>query len=445
MTLRPALRALVIATSVGPLTALTACGHDIRFRGPPTVRVTPGDNLQWILDTLRGPAVVRLSEGDYHLDPVAFTDPSCGNCRDSSETVPATRGLLVRGRGIRLAGDSADYVVLHTHAGYGVLFDGCDGCAMTGVTVTDGIRDADGRATDAGVVVRDGEVTLDRCVIRDNLGDSSVVDSIVVGVAGVVIREGGMATVRECRIERNSWDGIALYRKARAHILDNVVNGVDEAHGARVGGGRGVGIGLTWDARAIVEGNLVTRYWKGIGVFADAQAEVRENVVEDVLTWGLAYRGADGGRPVAVMERNAVFETGACGVIVDRTDPAAAPLDPEPRRGRLQHLAEADPGRLVDNLLVRTDQNRRPESGEPYCRPRPIARAHVPAGFAIEGNLVHDVRQPGGAPKEDTLDAAAFRAAAASILDDLDSHPGLRASRFLGAFGRVPRTTKEGP
>ncbi len=432
---RAALRALACSSLV-LLVTLEACGHDMGRRRLPTVHVSPRDNLQWILDTLRGPAIVSFDEGDYHLDPVAFTDSSCGNCRDSSETVPATRGLLVRGRGIRLVGDSAAYVVIHTHAGYGVLFDGCNGCSLTGVTVTGGIRDPNGRATDAGVVVRGGEVTLDRCIIRDNLGDSAVVDSVVVGVAGVVVRKGALATVRECRIERNSWDGISLYRGARAHILDNVVDGVDKAHGAQVGGGRGVGIGLTWDARALVEGNLVTRYWKGIGVFVDAQAEIRENVVEDVLTWGLAYWGADGGRPVAVIESNAVFETGACGVILDRSDTTRVPLDPAPRRGRLEHLAEAGPGRLADNLFVRTDQDPRYDSGEPYCTQRPIARESVPKGFAIENNLIHDVRQPGRAAVEDTLDGASFRAVAAGVLDDLYSHPVLRASRFLGAFGK---------
>ncbi len=415
---------------------LASCGRERHERRRiPVVHVGPRDNLRWIVDTLRGPATVQLADGDYDLEPTAFTDSSCGNCRDSAEMVPATRGLLVRGRGIRLVGASSARVVIHTHAGYGVLFDGCAGCELRNVTVTDGARDRDGRATDAGVVVRDGEVTLQDCVVRDNIGDSAVVDSVIVGVAGVVVREGGLAIVQNCRIERNSWDGISLYRSARGRIFDNVIDGVDEAHGHHVGGGRGVGIGLTWDARALVEGNLVTRYWKGIGVFMNAQADVRENIVENVLTWGLAYWGADGGRPVAVMESNAVFETGACGVIVDRADSTPAPVDPAPRRGPLQHLAEADPGRLVGNLFVRTDQNPAYDSGQPYCTQRPIAREHVPPHFTISGNLLHAVRQPGRAPVEDTLGAAAFRAAADSTLQELASHPMLTGSRFLGAFG----------
>ncbi len=270
---------------------------------PPVVAVAPGDDLQALLDTLRGPATVQLAPGDYHLEPVAFTDSTCGNCQDPNEDVPATRGLLVRGDSIALAGGTAGHVVLHTHAGYGVLFDGCADCALERVTVTDGARDADGRATDAGVVIRGGRVTLSDCVVRDNLGDSATVHTVVVGIMGIAVREGGDATVRRCRIERNSWDGIAGYRGAHVLAEDNVVDGVDAARGAQMGGGRGVGIGLTWDAEGVLRGNLVTRYWKGIGVFVDAKASITGNVVEDVLTWGLAYWGPDAGRPVAWIAR----------------------------------------------------------------------------------------------------------------------------------------------
>ena len=76
--------------------ALSGCpmlggGHDQY----PTVSVRPTDDLQAILDTLRGPVVVELEPGDYHLEAVDFTDPSCGNCEDASEQVPATRGLRI--------------------------------------------------------------------------------------------------------------------------------------------------------------------------------------------------------------------------------------------------------------------------------------------------------------------------------------------------------------
>jgi hypothetical protein len=404
---------------------------------PPVVTVTPRDDLQALLDTLRGPATVQLAPGDYHLTPVAFTDSTCGNCQDADDDVSATRGLLVRGDSITLAGETAGHVVLHTHAGYGVLFDGCDGCALERVTVTDGVRDPDGRATDAGVVIRAGRVRLSDCVVRDNLGDSATVHSGVVGIMGIAVREGGDATVSGCRVERNSWDGITGYRDARILAEDNVVDGVDAARGAQMGGGRGVGIGLTWNAEGVVRGNLVTRYWKGIGVFVDARASITGNVVEDVLTWGLAYWGPDGGRPVAWIERNAVFETGACGVILDRATPWAPASGPSARSPGMDALRDDGPGDLVGNAFARTGQDARYDSGEPYCTQRPIARHAVPEGFAIADNLVWDVRQPGDAPREDTLDAATFRAGVAPLVEQLAAWPAVAGSRFVGAFGSV--------
>lgn len=407
-------------------------GHD----GFPVVSVNPSDDLQALFDTLRGPATVELATGDYHLNAVAYTDPACGNCQDPTEQVPATRGLRIQGTGIHLRGASARETVIHTHAGYGILFEGCEGCSLSGITVTDGVRDPDGRATDAGIVVRGSDVTLSDCIIRDNLGDSATVHSVVVGIAGVAVREDADVTVERCRIERNSWDGIAAYRGARLKALDNLVDGVDKASGASMGGGRGVGIGLTWDAEGFIEGNHVTRYWKGIGVFVDAQAEITLNVVEDVLTWGIAYWGPDEGHPVAWIHENVVFETGACGVIIDRTAPYDSEVPPSGDGGSLMGLDRGGPGALRGNIFVRTGQNERYDSGEPYCFQRPIARHNVPEGFSIEGNIVHDVRQPGDLAREPTVGAAELGDLAPDLFMVISLRPGLAATRFWGAYGR---------
>jgi hypothetical protein len=181
---------------------------------------------------------------------------------------------------------------------------------------------------------------------------------------------------------------------------------VDKAAGGRVGGGRGVGIGLTWDARAVVERNRVTRYWKGIGIFVEAEADVRENIVEDILTWGIALWGPDGATPAARIERNVVYRTGACGVMIDRPD------------------GESDPGTLTDNLIMRTGQNERYDSGEPYCWQRPLARHHVPAGFVERGNVLFDNRQPpaAGAAPPPLAELDALPQAAANLLRTLGTH-----------------------
>lgn len=422
------------------LWALTACATPEPPPSTPVVELSPGDDVQRVLDTLRGPAEVRLAPGDYHLRSVAFTDSTCGNCEDPTEDVPATRGLLVRGDSIAILGTSATRVVLHTNAGYGILFDGCEGCSLERVTVTDGIRDEDGRATDAGVVIRDGRVTLSECVVRDNLGDSAVVHSVVVGIAGVAVRERGRAIVHDCRIERNSWDGIAAYREARILALDNVIDGVDKARGGALGGGRGVGIGMTWNAKGIIRNNLVTRYWKGIGVFVDAQASITGNIVEDVLTWGLAFWGPREGHPVAWMAGNAVFETGACGVILDRTTAWGPEIHQGPDLDGMDALADDGPGELVGNVFVHTGTNERYDSGEPYCHQRPIARHAIPEGFPVSDNLVHDVRQPGPLPTEPTLETEAFRNAVQELVGRLSQSPNLAGSKFMGAFADVERS-----
>jgi hypothetical protein len=415
---RPAVHAPAAGAATATPPAQITVEADVRpGEDPPAGAPAGRSNLQRALDGLRGPAEVRLLPGYHVLLPDTFTDPTCGNCEEPATPVPATVGVRIAGHGIRLVGAGPDHVVIRTGAGYGLYFDGCDGCALEGVTVTGGVRDPDGRATDGAVVVRGGTVTIRDCALRDNIGDPATVAATVVGIAGLVGREGADLRVERCAITRNSWDGIALYRGAAAHLVENLIDGVDRARGATVGGGRGVGIGLTWDAKATVTANLVRNYWKGIGVFVNAEASVTENVVEDILTWGLAYWAAGAeNTPVGYFVDNAVYRTGACGVILDRTAP------PEPGER---------PGSLRGNLLIETGQDPRYDDGEPYCWQRPIARHAVPPGFEEAGNLVLGARQPGAAwPLEPELDPPTFEARAAATLERLRRRPSLVTARL---------------
>lgn len=368
--------------------------------------------LQRAVAALRGSGTLDVAAGTYVLEASPYTDPSCGNCENPDEQVPATLGLRLTGRDVTLRGVHRDSVVIDTRAGYGILVEDCENCRISGLTITGGTRDDDGRATSAAVVVRRSTVIIEDCIIRDNIGDSATVARTVVGVIGIAGREGADITVRNCEIRRNSWDGIALYRGARAHIADNVIDGVDKASGARIGGGRGVGIGLTWDAHATIERNRVTRYWKGIGTFVNAQADIRENVVEDVLTWGIALWAPANGRATARIGGNIVYRTGACGVMIDRAS------------------TEGAPGALVGNVVARTGQNERYDSGEPYCWQRPIARHNVPAGFDERANLLFDNRQPrpagsAPAPLPELLEAGLVQRAR-PLATSLAAHPALR-------------------
>jgi len=414
------------------LALLAACGPATTPEGLRIVRVEPDLPLGAAMAAAAGPSRlqqalaaagdstrIELAAGHYILQATPYTDSTCGNCQELATPTAATLGARISGRRMELAGASRDSVVIHTGAGYGLLVEDCEDCLLRGVTVTGGVRDPDGQSTDGAIVVRRSTATIESCHLLGNIGDSAVVASTIVGIAGVVGREGADFTLRDCVIERNSWDGVAMYRGARARIHDNVVDGVDKASGGRVGGGRGVGIGLTWDAEAEISGNLVARYWKGIGVFVDARGTIRHNVVEDILTWGIAYWGAGAGRAVGRVQENAVYQTGACGAMIARDSGGAEPA-----------------GFFRANAVVMTGQNERYDTGEPYCPQRPIARALVPDGFPIADNLLLDNRQPGTAwPVEEQLADSAFRARVGPLVQALGERPALRSSAFLREFG----------
>ena len=366
-------------------------------------------------------AVIGLSPGTYELIPEAYLDSSCGNCEDPSMPIPATAGLVVRGEGIKLVGSSQGEVIIRTHAGYGIVFEDCTDCLLTRVTITAGERDSLAEATNAAVVVKNSSVEIVDCVIRDNIGSPDLVRANVVGIAGIAGREGAEMEIRNNRIIRNSWDGIALYRGARAVIEDNIIDGVDLARGDEVGGGRGVGIGATWDADAVIRGNLVRRYWKGIGGFVDAQITVEENVVEHIATWGMTLWDAGEGRPSGFFLRNVVFDTGACGVSIVR-DNAGLPF----------------PGRLVQNVIVQTGQDSRYDSGEPYCYQLPIAEHAVPPKFTISDNVFYRNRTQGGQPAAADYPETGFRYRLQKAIVWLGDWKAPRESDFYKDFSSLP-------
>jgi hypothetical protein len=411
------LGAVATAVVLGTAAAPPARAADVPVAPPDSAAADSVENLEDAVAHAAPGATIRLAPGVYDLAPEPYTEPTCGNCPEESTAVTATVGMIVKGDDLRILGPGDGEAVIRTHAGYGILFEDCHNCAMSGVTVTGGERDTSASATDAAVVVKRGSVSLSNCVIRDNIGDSTTVAKTVVGIIGVCGREASVLTLRGNRILRNSWDGIALYRGAQAVIEANIIDGVDLARGSRIGGGRGVGIGCTWNAFATVQGNLVRRYWKGIGAFVDAQLTARENVVEHIATWGLTLWDAGYGRPSGTFERNVVYDTGACGASIVRGSALPPP-----------------PGRFVQNVLVKTGQDPRYDRGEPYCYQVPIARHSVPDNFAISGNVFFDNRLTGGDPGTDDLAPEEFRNRMRPIWDRLGAWPPLRESDFWKEF-----------
>jgi hypothetical protein len=370
---------------------------------------------------------LRLAPGVYRLTARPGTDATCGNCQDPDQPVLMSYGLRVSGRKVRIVGPAGpasppgDEAVIHTSAGYGVFFVDCQECAIERVTITGGERDADSNATSGAIVVARSSVAVRGTRITGNIGDAGVIARSVVGIAGIVGREGARLEIEGNRIVQSSWDGIALYRGAEAVIRDNVIDGVDKARGVEAGGGRGVGIGVTWNARATIEGNLVKRYWKGIGVFVDASATVRRNIVEDVLTWGIACWDAAQGAPVAAIADNLIYRTGACGASIQRERPAGQ--------------GEA-PGRFAGNILVETAQDPRYDAPEHYCEQTALAVHAAPEEFAITGNLFHGNRRVSDALPDQDIPREELMARAAPLLDVLAGLAVASESDALRALGR---------
>lgn len=392
-----------------------------------TVRVADVATLSAALSRAAGEpgTVIELAPGEYHLIPGLYTDPACGNCEDPAQAVPATVGLRITGVRVTLHGTARAEVRIHTHAGYGLLIEDCEDCRLSGLTITGGERDTSGLATDAGIVVRRSLVSIEHCRIAENVGDSATVAETVVGIMGICGRSGARIRVHQCELLRNSWDGIALYRDAEAHITESLIDGIDSGRGGPDRGGRGVGIGVTWNARATIERCLVKRYWKGIGLFVDAEGVVRDNVIEDVLTWGIALWDAGKGFPYGEIMGNAVYRTGACGISVTR----------EREGGRAG-------SRIVRNALVRTGGNSKYDAADYYCYQQALAVHGRTIDMTIAENHRFDNREAGDARGSEDLPEASFRAAIAPIVTQLLRSPLTAQSGFCRNFSppTPPRT-----
>ena len=182
------------------------------------------------------------------------------------------------------------------------------------------------------------------------------------------------------------------------------------------GGGRGVAIGITWNAKADIEYNLVRRYWKGIGIFVDANGRLRYNIIEDLLTWGIALWDAGKGEPVGYIENNIVYNTGACGVSITRSAPGDSP------------------GKLTNNVIAHTGQDERYDDPEYYCYQCALAEHAVPANFNISDNVFYDNRRATDNLPDYDMSDVDFREAIAPICEEFLQYEFLSESDFLRDF-----------
>jgi len=260
--------------------------------------VTPNIDLDSIFISAGDNDTIFIKKGFYNARPEPYIEKICGNCVEPLTAALTTVGFYIKGKKLVIIGEDRDNTILITNAGYGILFDNSDGSYIKNFTITGGKRSKDGKATDAGIVVKNGRVTIESVIVCDN---TDRVDSVVVGIGGIFGREGSELAISGCIIKNNSWDGIALYRGASAVITDNIIEK-----------GRGAGIGITWDAVAVLLRNFISGYWKGIGSFGNSSAVVMNNAVFDNLGWGIIATG----KSYMKVVNNVIYHNGNCGFAV---------------------------------------------------------------------------------------------------------------------------------
>lgn len=264
--------------------------------------VERGNALQSTINQAASGDTIIIGEKTIQAIPSPFDDPLCGNCADPQDEAKASIGYIVKNKSLVIVGMNRTRTRLITGAGYGIYFENSPNSIVRNLTITGGHRDLDGNATDAGIVVRNSRVLIEAVDIIDN---THYYDSTIVGIGGIVGREGADITVRNCTIANNTWDGIALYRGATALITDCVIKK-----------GRGAGIGVTWDATCTAYRNEVTGYWKGIGAFGTSWVVARNNHIHDNLGWGMIATGSS----YMDMTNNVVYHNGNCGIAPWSTD-----------------------------------------------------------------------------------------------------------------------------
>jgi len=340
----------------------------------PTIRISSAEELEKLFSKPHEDMIVKLASGIYELNFETIIDSTCGNCENPDTLVSATAGLIISGRNIQITGPSDKTAEIRTNSGYGLYVLNCENLILENLTITGGIRDSSEFATDAAIVVKNSNVIIRNNKITRNYGDQALIEKNVVGIIGICGREKSNLRIYNNLISKNSWDGIALYRDSEAVIEENIIDGVHKAGGRIAQGGRGVGIGVTWNAKAAIRNNLVKRYWKGIGLFVDAEGTVEYNIIEDIITWGISLWDADKGEPRGFISNNIIYKTGAMG-------------------SSITSVTEENPGFFKGNVIVRTAQDSTYDSPDHYGYQCALAEHLIPNNFIIENNLFYDNRR----------------------------------------------------
>jgi hypothetical protein len=279
-----AVTVLALLSATAPTFAATLYVDDLNDdqRGAGT-STNPYRDLQYAIDQAASGDTIFIRHGNYVATPVNFIDPTCGNCgvAEFYQNIPATRGFHVTGKSLILKGEVREGTVLKTRAGYGVLFEFAGTSRIENLTVTGGLRDPHGKATNAAVVARYTNLTVLNADLVDN---NDLEDGLDPGVSGIAVREGGVLTAENVKIHRTSWDGIALYR-SDPWVSGSAVRAT--IRNADIRYGDGAGIGATWDSQAEIMNSRISHFWKGVGSFGTARVTLRNSLILYQQAWGV--------------------------------------------------------------------------------------------------------------------------------------------------------------
>ncbi len=380
-----------------------------------TITISTAEQLEEIFKYRLEGLEFRLKPGIYNLNPISIIDSTCGNCEDPDNPIPATAGVIISGKNLKIIGPENRSAIIYTNAGYGIYIKDCENCVIENLIITGGIRDTSGFASDAAIVVKNSNVIIQNNIICRNFGDSILISKNIVGIMGICGRENSYLEILNNEILQNSWDGIALYRDAEAHIKGNIIDGIDKAGGRIPRGGRGVAIGVTWNAKAVIENNLIKRYWKGIGLFVDARGEIRNNIIEDLLTWGISLWDAGKGKPIGIIENNIIYNLGAMGAAITSS-------------------VEENPGHFKGNIIIKTGQNSAYDSPDYYGFQCALAEHSVPENFEIKDNIFFNNRKASEDLPDYDISEEEFFIQIENRKEEFIKHPFIESSIFYIDF-----------
>ncbi|MFC1475295.1 hypothetical protein ACFLQG_01475 [Candidatus Zixiibacteriota bacterium] len=164
-----------------------------------TYTLIRGNDLQSIINMAQNGDTLVLGAKKFEAKPTSFIEDLCGNCLDPQTKVNTSYGFIIKNKSLVILGNDREQTILNTNAGYGVYFENSIGSIVRNLTITGGIRNDDGNATDAGIVVRNSRVNIEDVNIVDNT-DRSSDSSVVVGIGGIFIVLGVIMLGKEAGI-----------------------------------------------------------------------------------------------------------------------------------------------------------------------------------------------------------------------------------------------------